>query len=126
MTLVGRGPTGETGCFPCDLCSTLPMIGDLVNLASQVGALRTAGFTVRPTRAPFHVVLVQLCSRRPRSSTGCRRLILERTVRSREIVVLLLASQLPPHIFERKEHFDIQTFVAGGEKGVRHPVSAES
>ncbi len=36
------------------------MFGDLVNLASQVGALRAAGFAVRPTRAPFHVSLVQL------------------------------------------------------------------
>src|SRR6185503_16266804 len=52
-----------------------------------------------------------LSGRCPLSRKGCRRLILQRAVRSQEVVVLLPASQLLPHILEREEHFHIQTLI---------------
>ena len=52
-----------------------------------------------------------LSGRCPLSRKGCRRLILQRAVRSQEVVVLLPASQLLAHILERKEHLDVQALI---------------
>jgi hypothetical protein len=52
-----------------------------------------------------------LSGRCPLSRNGYRRLILQRTVRSQEVVVLLPASQLLPHILEREEHLDVQALI---------------
>jgi hypothetical protein len=52
-----------------------------------------------------------LSSRHPVHRKGGRGLILERAVWSQEIVILLPARQLLPHILEREEDFHIQTLI---------------
>ena len=44
--------------------------GDLVNLENQVGYLRAVGNASSPTRIPFHLLLVQLYGRRPRTGSS--------------------------------------------------------
>jgi len=44
--------------------------GDLVNLENQVGYLRAVGNALSPTRIPYHLLLVQLYGRRPRTGSS--------------------------------------------------------
>src|SRR5512142_1273241 len=53
-----------------------------------------------------------LYGRRPVRRKGCWSLILERTVRSQEVIVRPPTSQLLPHILEREEDFHVQTLIS--------------